>query len=792
MGNIIDANALEQYKKDMQTYALGVIYGRMCPDYRDGLKLVHRRIIYGMYNFSHATTKAQKTKSANVVGDVLGKLHPHGDAAIYDAMKPLANNFEIMVPMIEPSGEWGTMSGDPAAASRYTECNLSAFANECMLADLRSSSKSVDWFETYNSSNLEPAFLPAAVPMLLVNGCFGIAIGLKVDVPKHNLAEVIDATLELMKNPNAEIVLVPDHCTPCEIVNTDWRAISETGMGSYVARGIIDIGTFEGKDALFIRSTPDLTFLNNIVAKLESLIKDNKIIQIADTFDNCTYTSKDDQKIEYIIVLKKGADPNFVRQTIYANTEMQKTCRVNIEVLDGLNLKRMGYKEVLQNWINFRINTKFRVYCGIVQVTQTEIHKKEAFIKAMESGEIDNIIKMIRSRKEQDDNELMEYLIKKLKITDLQAKYIINASVKELSLGYLNKYKEDQLKLKEKFDYYNTRILNDKLITTDIIEELNMIKAKYGKPRNCKIISEGDASGVPAGEFRLIITQNNFVKKIGLGDTFGSFKNDAPKIVMKVDNAENILVFSSNGKVYKQAISKIPLSDKSSIGTDIRFINKFIAGDICAVIYEPIVQMFAKKKDKYYVAVVTKTGLIKKMDLDDFQTIANSGIIFTKLDVGDTIKSIAIAGDGLDLIVYSKSKALRLSMLDVPYQKRSTKGMKSMSSSPEVDGMSIIKPDTTDIIVVTEQGRVNKFDVVGMPRSSRNKAGSKVISLAKGDAIKAIFGGNDSDILKLVTKEGNIEIPVSTIPRASTVSQGIKGCNKTSLLLRCEIYKQTT
>ena len=268
---ILEVASNNQFKSDYTRYGIYILYRRVLSDYRDGLKPVQRRILWAMYKNTKAITT--RVKSAAVVGDVMKLYHPHSDAAIYGTMKPMANWFETYIPLIDLQGNFGTFQGDPQAAARYTEVRLSKFAIDNVLGDIMESSEAVDWSPTYSGDAKEPDYLPVKVPLLLINGSFGIGLGMRADIPTHNLAEVVDATLTLMDNPNAEITLIPDHCMPCEIINTDFNKICRSGFGHYRIRGKIVEETYKGKKALIIKSVPNLTFLTSITDKIEDLIK---------------------------------------------------------------------------------------------------------------------------------------------------------------------------------------------------------------------------------------------------------------------------------------------------------------------------------------------------------------------------------------------------------------------------------------------------------------------------------------------------------------------------------------
>lgn len=767
MAEIIkQVNINEQSEIDMQRYAVYVARHRAVPEYRDGLKPVQRNIIYAMYNDDKAINTF--VKSAKIVGTVMGTYHPHGDSAIYGSMKPMTNWFEINMPLIIKQGNFGNFQGDGAAASRYTEARLSPFAIDCVIADLKETDKVVDWDENYDNTTVQPGYLPAALPLLLINGASGIAVGLKVDIPTHNINEVIDATIALLHDPNADIVLVPDTCMPCEIVDSDWKAITNTGTGKFKVRAVINTIQHDGYPALEITSIPDGTYLNTITEKIDDLILNNKIVQIIKSIEN-----HEKDQLRLILQLRKGSDPEYVKQVLYKNTLLEKSYSVNFEVLDGLTPIRMSYKSYLQAFILQRLETKFRLYCNRLQDKQTRYHQVDAFIKVITSGQLDTIINMIKKQKSTDQSVIIEYLVDKIKLTDLQAKFIANVPLYRLSAGYLTKYKEEAKELIAAIKEYERKIVDDTIIQKELEEELLYYKKKYGKPRKSRIISVEEASNIPAGQFKLVVTENNFIKKIQPNEAIGNLKGDTPKSVLAVENRENILIFDELGKVYKLPVHKIAFSDKNSPGIDIRMVIKNLTANINSVFYEPIVDKLSKMRTKHFIVVLTKNGNIKKMDLDDIITATPSGIVYVKLEEGDCVQDIMILGQHSDVVVYNKNKALRIPCADLPHLKRSTKGAKSMPNG-EVEGLSVVTKDTTDIIVITDKGYINRLSPMALPATTRNKAPSKVIKLGKGDTIQAVYGVNEKDSIRIISQSGTTEVNVSDLKVGSSISTGAK------------------
>lgn len=785
---IVDTKANEQYTKDYKEYALYVERHRTTPELRDGLKPVQRRILYTARFVSNAL---DNRKCADIVGSTMGGYHPHGDSSIYGALCTMTNWFQTKIPLFEGQGNFGNTYQNVPASYRYTEVKLSKFAQECILDELVSFKEVVDWGRNYDESKPEPNFLPCKVPLLLINGCTGISVGDKVDIPSHNINEVIDATITLIQNPKAKIALVPDHCQACEIVDTDWADISAKGYGNYKVRSVIDIEPYKGDNnkyrdcqTLVIKSCPNQTFLETAILKLTEMVKKNKIIGIIDmeeqSFIEKDRTGKkhksDLDHMRFVIVLKPGTDPNYIRNEIYKNTNLLQTARVNLKVMDtgdrAYPVKRLSYTGYLKAWIEFRKLTKLRYFDNRIQKLMTRKHVISMYIMAIERGISDDIINMIKSNKSTDDNVLIEMLIKKCKITDIQAKFFINCELKKLSKGYYNIFKQEEAKLNQDIKACTDVIVTDGAIEQNIINELLEIKAKYGMPRKCKLISESEVNGVAAGTFKVVITENNFIKKIGVNDPITKPKNDNVKFVVVGDNSRNILLFDEFGKVYNIPIAKIPFADKNSGGIDIRLINKYINSQITSVVYDVVMEQYSKG----FVVTLTKDGFIKRMTTTDFLNVPTSGLVYCKLDGDDKIIDMLMFNNNAEIVVYGSKKALRIDINEIPILKRNSRGCISMSSkTTNVEGMSVICKGFKDIVVVTKNGYVNRI-IPDCVQKGRSKAGSNVIKLSKTDNIVAMCGVNQNEILEAtIAPTGEIiEIPVSSIPSGTSISTGIK------------------
>jgi DNA gyrase, A subunit len=777
---IREVNIAEQSYNDLRAYAIYVSRFRAIPNYIDGLKPVVRRILWCAYNDFPGNGFI---KTSAIMGRVIQRYNPHGDSSVHMAIRNMVNEVSIKIPTMDGEGSWGSKANPTPAAPRYNDCRLSKFAMDVFLKDIDEDRRSTDWQANYDNTCKEPVYLPARIPALLVLGQLGIAIGIKVSIPSHNLGDVIDATIALMKNPNAKFCLIPDECMPCEIFQTDFQKINDTGMGQYIAQGIVDIIDYNGHPALAVRSLPDFTFFDSIKENILNLVKAKKMPYIVDLISRSKVDLKTSKTLmEEIIVLKKGSDPNFVREFLYNNTAIRQTRQVKLITIKDNNLDTNvnGYRGYLLNFIAFRRVTVYRKLNARLQKLNTDIHERMLYLKVMTSGEVDNIIKMIKKQDTRDDNVLVEYLVSKLHVTTLQAKFLLGTDIRRLSKGYLKKYQEDIKNYEAQVHEITNILLNPANIDKYIIDEMLEIKHKYNTPRCCKIISAAEAQGVAPGTFKLIFTKKNFIRKIGENDAAGSFANDEYNFAITVDNTEDILVFTDLGKVFRLPVSKIPLYAKGSYGADIRILNKYITSNVICAGRDASLQKLATKNGSF-AFIVTRAGYIKKIDLKDVLTAPPSGFIISKLDQGDFVRDIIFGPDKLDILVCSESKILRIPAKEVPYLKRATKGNRVSTANTVVDTMNFLLPGMTEVVIITKNGYVNKIPVTVLPRSNRGKAGTKVIKLNKAgkggleaDSILSVWLCSENNTLVVNEGRSTKTVAVKDIPLGSTISTGTR------------------
>lgn len=783
---ILEQDTLDAYIKNQSTYTIFVTRRRSIPTAQDGLIPVQRRLIYDALKMGLTAPNKHK-KSARLVGDVMGMYHPHGDSSIYGAATNMAANHKSKYPILYAYGNFGSVQGAGPASMRYTETSLTEFGYEIFVEELSQVPTITEWIDNYDRTEKEPEFLPPKLPMILLNGATGIAAAMSINVPAHNLTEVVTETIALLKDPNHKVKLIPDMIQQCDLICDDWNSIIKSGHGSFKARGKIVTETDKkGKTTLRIVSLPDDVSTTNVCDAIENLMS-NKQLPMVDKINN----NLNDDWPDIIIELKPGADPEYVKQALYAKTNVQKSVSMNFEAVapNGIDLKRYNYTTYLQDFIEGRLNTKFRFYAGKLQQVATRQLQVDAFVKVLSSKELDKIIAMIRKYNGTDTEYIIEYMIKTCKVSDIQAKFILSRTLPQLSKGNLKKYVEENKVLKANWDNYLAMLTNPELIKKELIEELEELKKKYGDARKCKVLKNVNENEIPAGTFKIVVTEKNFIRKIPDVDKINIVRKDNPKFIIRVDNRENILLFDNKGKVFNLPIHKIPITDKQGAGTDVRILVKNLTADIAAIFYEPILKEIAKSKCKHYLAILTKSNTIKKLAIDDFLKVAPSGLMYSKIKPEDEVVGVSLVPHNLDIAICSGKKALRCKLKDIPEYKRNSTGAKAMGTNEPINGLSVFYPEAEVIVVVTKNGKFNKFPVQMLESNSRGRQGHKVIKLDANDEILNVYGANESDIIRVLTSEGAEEVKVSDIKLKSSIAAGEKKIKNKGIIIRADVIK---
>ena len=516
------------------------------------------------------------------------------------------------------------------------------------------------------------------------------------------------------------------------------------------------------------------------------LVEEKQLPMIKDIYNSVD----NNERPNITIYLRPGSDPEYVKQALYTKTSVQQSFTVNFEVVsaNGIDIKRFDFRTYLLAFIDQRMTTKFRLYCNLLQQVMTRHHQIDAFVKVLESGEIDNIINMIKKSKG-DDDEIIEYIIKKCHLTDIQAKFIINVNLSRLSLAHLNGYRAERKDLEAKIKDYEAKVTDDgTLIKHEIDEEIQYLAKKYGAPRICEVVSADIDNNIPAGIFKVVITEKNYIRKLVDSDKINVVRKDNPKFVCRIDNRESILVFDAKGKCYNIPVNSIPVTDKQAPGTDSRLLVKNLTADIISMIPLSSIELILNNKNaKYYLVVLTKSNCIKKLDLEDFININKTGLIYTKLkDDLDEVVSVRLVPASLDICVSSGKKALRFSMNDVPILKRIAGGVKAIDSDEEITGLVELYDQSTDIVVVTKNGKLNRFNAVMLSPHKRGSKGSGVCKLDSNDSVLTIIGCKEQDKIKIVSTEEVVEINVADIKIKSPIAPAQEVVPIKGIIIRAE------
>ncbi|MFH1402334.1 MAG: DNA gyrase subunit A [Patescibacteria group bacterium] len=788
---ILPTGISDEMRKSYLDYAMSVITSRALPDVRDGLKPVHRRILYAMHKLN-LTASAKFRKSANVVGDVLGKYHPHGDIAIYETMVKMAQNFTYRYPLIMGQGNFGSIDGDSAAAHRYTEAKMSKISAE-LLRDLEK--ETVDFIPNYDGSHKEPVVLPTAIPNLLLNGTLGIAVGMATNIPPHNLREIVNATIYLMEHKDANtddllnFVKGPDFPLGGIIFNQkDIRQAYSTGRGGVVCRGEAEI--IEKKAGVFqivISSIPFRVNKAEMISKIASLYHDKKIDGIKALRDEST------SDIRVVIDLKSNANPQNLLNNLYKQTQLEETFHFNTVVLVGGVPQTLSLKSILEEFIAHR-------QIVVTRRTQFELRKAEArehILLGLKIAldNIDAVIKLIRASKTVTDARLG--LMKKFKLSEIQADAILEMKLQKLA-GLERKKVEDELKEIQILIKKLKDILKSPAKILEIIKtELKEIVEKYGDDRRTKVIKQGVKSMsledlVEEEENVLVMTADGYVKRIN-PDEFKKQKRGGVGVVdlntkeedfvtkfVRTSTHSDLLFFSDKGKVYQMKMFEIPEGRRATKGKSImNFLP--LEGD------EKITSILAMpkdiKKNELSLVMATRQGVAKKVDAESFYHVRRSGLLAIKLGADDELIVASFVEKGDSVILTTKEgQSIRFDEADVRVMGRAAggvRGIKLKGKDDKVVGACVVKKDLKDsyLLVVSSNGFGKKTAVAEYKIQNRGGSGIKTIKLSEkiGELISAQVVGDEMEEFVVISKKGQvIKTNLSEIPELGRQTQGVR------------------
>jgi DNA gyrase subunit A len=825
IGKLQQTDITQEMKKAYLNYAMSVIVSRALPDVRDGLKPVHRRILYGMHEMGLGHT-SKFTKSAKIVGEVMGKFHPHGDAPIYDSLVRLAQDFSMRYPLIWGQGNFGSIDGDPPAHMRYTEAKMNAITAE-MLVDI--DKETVEFGPNFDASEQEPLYLPARLPNLLLMGSEGIAVGMATKIPPHNLGEVIDAILHVisktkniaalpetkkekaeapvvttggaetpsLKEPKVqlaadvtidellEFIKGPDFPTAGAIYDiTEIKNAYITGRGKIVIRGkaeIEDIGN--GKSAITITELPYQVNKAQLIAKIADLAKDKKIEGISDLRDE-----SDRRGLHIYVELKRDASPKKVLNNLFKYTSLQTTFPVNMVALVDGTPQTLNLKLILEEYIKHR-------YIVIRKRSEFELRQAKARLHILEGlkiavDHIDAVIRTIRESKDQE--EAKKNLMAKFKLSEIQATAILDMQLRRLAALERQKIEDELQMVKETIAYLEDLLAHPEKILSVIKSELTKLREKYADPRRTKVFkgkvgefSEEDL--IPNEPTVLTLTNTGYIKRQsmnsfhtqhrgGKGITGMNVKEeDGIFHIRSAQTHDNIIFFTNKGKAYQLRAYEINESSRTSKGTAIVNLLNIESG-------EKVESFIVHNKNLKagYVFLTTRNGTVKKTSLSEFENIRRNGMIAIKLDAGDELVWSNITdGKNHVLLVTKGGKAIKFSEDSVRPLGRATMGVRGIKidSSDQVIGMAVVaKGEKSELLAIMENGLGKKTIVEQFPLQGRGGQGVKVAKVTPKTgqvAVAQVIPAGSEEVI-ITSKKGQVvKLPINQIPKLSRDTQGV-------------------
>ncbi len=786
-GKIKPLEIEEEMQRSYIDYAMSVIVGRALPDVRDGLKPVHRRILYGMYE-QNLTPGRPHRKSARVVGDVMGKYHPHGDAAIYDALVRMAQDFSIRYELIDGHGNFGSVDGDNPAAMRYTEARLAPISME-MLADIEKNT--VDFTPNYDESMQEPVVLPSRFPNLLANGSSGIAVGMATNIPPHNLGEVIDAAVALLEDPRLgpqdlmRHVKGPDFPTGGMIMGLSGiRDAYLTGRGLIKVRGRAHIETSKGgRSAVVVTEIPFQVNKARLAERIAELVREKKISGISDLRDE-----SDRNGIRLVVELKREANPQVVLNQLYKHTQLEDTFgAIMIALVDGVP-RTLTLAEMLEHYLRHQVEVVERRTRFDLEKAEQRAHILEGLLIALDH--IDQVIETIRGSRTVE--EARERLQKGFGLTEAQAQAILEMRLQRLTGLERQKVKDEHKELLEKIAYLRSVLEDPSKLRGIIRDELLRIKEKYADPRRTEIRPEEADLNVEdliaEEEVIVTITHSGYVKRIpitayrrqkrgGRGITGTSLKEGDFVEHIFVGSTHNYLLFFSNrGRVYRLKVYEIGEGSRTSRGQALVNLLPLAAGEkICSVISTRAYE------DGQYLMIATRGGMIKKTRFKEYDSPRKDGLIAIVLKEGDEVIDTRLTnGEASVILTTREGYAIKFSENDCRPMGRATQGVKAMSLGPDdrVVAMGVASEDA-DLFVITDYGYGKRTAVSRYPLQRRGGKGVRTIQYVpqKGKIAGAKCVKENQEIIAVSTDGVVIRVAADGINRMGRATQGVKVMN---------------
>jgi DNA gyrase subunit A len=785
---IVERRKVEDVMEDSYLrYSMSVIVARALPDVRDGLKPVHRRILYVMDKMG-IRPSSKTVKSAQIVGEVMGKYHPHGDSAIYDSMVRMAQPWSMRYMLVNGQGNFGSMDGDPPAAYRYTEAKMMNHA-EALLADI--DKDTVPFRDNYDGTRREPEVLPAKLPNLLLNGQMGIAVGMATNIPPHNLSEVVDAIIVMIDKPEAtlddllEHIQGPDFPTGGIVYGKESiRTAFLTGKGGVVVRGVANIEEdSKGRYHIIITEIPYALNKESLILKLAELVQDKKIGGISDIRDE---TARGEVRI--VIDLKRDAYPKKILNQLYKMTPLQTSFHYNmLALIDGIQPRILGLEDILREFLKHRKNV-------VRRRTEFELRKAEARAHILVGLTIalDNIDEVITTiRQSQTTDEAQTNLIKRFKLSVLQAKAILAMQLRTLA-GLERKKIEDELaQLKLLIAELKAILADEKRILAIIREELEDIKARFGDERRTKIIPQelgkfSDEELIPNEQVIVTLTTGNYIKRSPIANYKAQHRGgkgkkgmttkdeDAIQQLIVTNTHDYLLFFTNKGRVFRLKTYEVPQSGLNTKGQAIVNLLQLQPEETISTIIKT-----TSAKETGYLFMSTVNGVVKKTAVGDYANVRQSGLIAINIDEKDELKWVAhTSGEDEIIISTKKGQAIRFAESDVRPMGRTARGVRGvrLRSKDEVIGMAVVENDL-NIIVISENGYGKRTKVAQFTQHKRGGLGTRaaVVNEKTGDliAMKSLRELND-EIIMISDNGQTIRVALRNIPSLGRTTQGVR------------------
>lgn len=782
--NVIEIDVEKEVRNAFLDYAMSVIVSRALPDVRDGLKPVHRRILYTMFEAGLTPDKPYR-KSVTTVGDVLGHYHPHGDASVYDAMVRLAQTFSLRYPLVDGQGNFGSIDGDPPAAYRYTEARMKKIALE-MLTDIRKDT--VDFVPNFDDKGQEPSVLPARFPNLLVNGSSGIAVGMATEIPPHNLNEVIDGTIALMENPELEIdglmeyIKGPDFPTGGIIMGkTGIRNAYRTGRGKIYVRAKAEIEEYkDGRFRIAVTEIPYGVRKSALIEKIAEEVKGERIFGISDIRDE-----SDKDGLRFVNELKREANPQVVLNQLYKYTDMQVTCSAIMIALVNNVPKVLNLKEILSEYIKHQKNVIIRRTQFDIAKARARAHILEGLIKAIDY--IDEVIEIIKKSKSISDAKTA--LMERFELDDVQAQAIVDMRLGQLSGLERDKIESEYAELEQKIAELEDILAHDSRVVEIIKTDLLEIKRKYGDARRTEIgvgeVGIEDEDLIPVEDCVFTLTNAGYVKRIavseyrsqhrgGVGVRGMTTKQEDVVREMFVGSTHDTIIFFTNlGRAYKSRGFEIAAGSRFSKGTNVINLLPLMSG-------EKVTSMIRVREfnDGEYMLMSTRNGTVKKTPIMDYANIRKSGVIAIITDEGDELESVVrTTGDDNIILATNRGKAIKFNENDVRSMGRVTRGVRGIRLDEDdyLIGMAVERENAT-LLSVTEKGYGKRSQLSDYRMQTRGGKGIMNYNITErtGNIAAISVVDDNNDILLLTSGAAVLRTAVSEIPVLSRTTQGVR------------------